>query len=101
MIDRADDHFELDISRARTAVGWEPRRSLRETMPTIVAALEADPWAWYRENELEMPRWLREVEPKPGRPGTAGLDLDRLMQIPSVAGRDPGQIRELVRGGRP
>jgi nucleoside-diphosphate-sugar epimerase len=101
MIDRADDHFELNIGRARTAVGWEPKRSLRETLPKIVAALEADPWAWYRENELEMPRWLREVEPKSAGGGTAELDLTRLTQIPALAGRDPSQLQQLVRGGRP
>lgn len=61
MIDRADDHYELDISRARTVVGWEPRYRLREALPKVVAALKADPWAWYRENELQMPAWLEAV----------------------------------------
>ena len=27
MIDLADDHYALDISRARTLLGWEPRHS--------------------------------------------------------------------------
>lgn len=96
MIDRADDHFELDISRARTAVGWEPKRSLRETLPKIVAALKADPWAWYRENDLEMPRWLREVEPKPALADLAALDLHRLMQSLGLAAEDVRQLRDLV-----
>jgi len=55
MIDRANDHYALDITRARTVLGWEPRRSLRETLPKMVAALKADPLAWYRENDLEPP----------------------------------------------
>ncbi|HET7009446.1 MAG TPA: NAD(P)-dependent oxidoreductase [Anaerolineales bacterium] len=63
MIDRADEHFELDITRARTVVGWEPRRRLRESLPKVVAALKADPWAWYRENELAIPAWLEAVAP--------------------------------------
>lgn len=63
MIDRADDHYELDITRVRTVTEWEPKRRLRETLPKIVAALKADPWAWYRENELEMPAWLAETLP--------------------------------------
>ena len=33
MIDRANDHYALDITRARTLLGWEPKRSLRETLP--------------------------------------------------------------------
>ncbi|MDP2702680.1 MAG: SPW repeat protein, partial [Candidatus Rokubacteria bacterium] len=55
MIDRANDHYALDMTRARTLLGWEPKRSLRETLPQMVAALKADPLGWYRENELEPP----------------------------------------------
>ncbi len=99
MIDRADDHFELDISRARLAVGWQPKRSLRETLPTIVAALKADPWAWYRENDLEMPQWLREVEPKPAPADTAALDLHRLMQFRGLTDRDVRQLQDLLLAG--
>lgn len=53
MIDRANDHYALDITRARTLLDWEPRHSLRETMPKMVAALQADPFGWYREHGLE------------------------------------------------
>jgi hypothetical protein len=53
MIDRANDHYALDITRARTLLGWEPKRSLRETLPKMIAALKADPLGWYRENDLE------------------------------------------------
>jgi nucleoside-diphosphate-sugar epimerase len=55
MIDLADDHYALDITRARTVLGWEPRRSLRETLPTMIADLKADPIRWYRANKLEPP----------------------------------------------
>jgi len=55
MIDRANDHYALDITRARTLLGWEPKRSLRETLPKMVAALSADPLGWYRENDLDPP----------------------------------------------
>lgn len=59
MIDRADDHYALDISRARTLLGWEPRHQLRDTLPAIIARLRADPLRWYRENKLgEPPRRL-------------------------------------------
>lgn len=59
MIDRASDHYVLDVSRARTVLDWEPTRSLRETLPKMVAALQADPRGWYLENELEPPASLR------------------------------------------
>jgi nucleoside-diphosphate-sugar epimerase len=61
MIDRANDHYALDITRARTLLGWEPKRSLRETLPKMAAALKADPLGWYRENELEPPSKLEET----------------------------------------
>jgi nucleoside-diphosphate-sugar epimerase len=63
MIDLADDHYELDISKARAVLGWAPARSLQATLPRMVAALRADPVGWYREHELEVPAWLAaEVE---------------------------------------
>ena len=60
MIDRANDHYALDITRARTQLGWEPKRSLRDTLPKMVSGLKADPLAWYRENELEPSSNVRE-----------------------------------------
>jgi nucleoside-diphosphate-sugar epimerase len=53
MIDLADDHYELDTGKARSILGWEPKRSLRETLPEMISALLADPIGWYRENELK------------------------------------------------
>jgi hypothetical protein len=55
MVDRANDHYALDISRARDVLGWNPKRSLRDTLPKMVAALKADPIGFYRENELQPP----------------------------------------------
>ena len=60
MIDRANDHYALDITRARTLLGWEPKRSLRESLPKMVEALKADPPGWYHENKLEPPSSLGE-----------------------------------------
>jgi nucleoside-diphosphate-sugar epimerase len=61
MIDLADDHFALDITRARTHLGWEPWHSLRETLPKIVNALTADPAAWYEAHQLTPPDSLTEA----------------------------------------
>jgi nucleoside-diphosphate-sugar epimerase len=55
MIDLADDHFELDISRARDTLGWQPRHSLRDTLPRMISALKTSPEDWYRENKLDPP----------------------------------------------
>jgi nucleoside-diphosphate-sugar epimerase len=56
MIDLADEHYALDISRARELLGWEPKRSLRTSLPAMAKALHADPATWYKENKLEMPQ---------------------------------------------
>ncbi|MCI0465164.1 MAG: NAD(P)-dependent oxidoreductase [Gemmataceae bacterium] len=61
MIDLADNHYALDIARARTLLGWEPKHALRATLPKMVAALQSDPRAWYRANKLEPPSSLEET----------------------------------------
>lgn len=63
MIDHADDHYALDITQVRTLLDWEPKHSLRDTLPCMVDALKADPAAWYREHELAGPSWLTEKSP--------------------------------------
>ncbi|MEO8574335.1 MAG: NAD(P)-dependent oxidoreductase [Pyrinomonadaceae bacterium] len=62
MIDRANDHYALDITRAKTLLGWEPKRTLRETIPKMIDALKADPVKFYRENDLELRSQLTETE---------------------------------------
>ena len=79
MVDLADDNIELDITRARTMLGWDPKRSLRETLPKMIPALKADPFAWYRENELKPPLWLRELAPA-GDP-TKEIEPHELMRL--------------------
>ena len=58
MVDMADDHYALDISRACELIGWQPRRSIRATLPRIVQALKDEPIAWYRANGITPPPWL-------------------------------------------
>ena len=61
MVRMADDHYELDISRARKLLGWEPKHRLKDTLPSIVAALKSDPKAWYEKNGLTLPPTLAEA----------------------------------------
>jgi nucleoside-diphosphate-sugar epimerase/uncharacterized membrane protein len=61
MIDLSSDHYELDISRAKSQLGWQPRHSLRDVLPRICAALERDPLQWYRDNGLTPPAWLEQL----------------------------------------
>ena len=52
MVDNSNDHYILDVSRARTLLGWEPKHRLRDTLPAMVAALKRDPEGWYAANKL-------------------------------------------------
>ena len=61
MIDRANDHYALDLTRARSLLGWEPTRTLRATLPKMVAAMQADPRGWYQDNDLTFPSKLQQA----------------------------------------
>jgi hypothetical protein len=52
MINLADDHYEMDISRAVTHLNWEPKHDLKSTLPEMIGKLKANPDKWYKENEL-------------------------------------------------
>ncbi len=69
MIDRANDHYALDITRARELLGWEPKKSLRGTIPVMVAALKADPVLFYQENDLELPDELENESKEAAKDG--------------------------------
>src|SRR3546814_14104444 len=52
MVRMADDHYEIDISRARQLLDWEPRHRLKDALPAMVKALKDDPAGWYKANDI-------------------------------------------------
>lgn len=58
MIDRADDHYELDITRAKKVLGWQPKYRVDKVIPRWIEELKRDPVMWYDENKLRAPRGL-------------------------------------------
>ena len=75
MVAMADDHYALDIRRARQLLGWEPRHRLQDDLPQMVAALKADPAAWYAANGITAPGWVTQasgVDAVPLADDTAG-----------------------------
>lgn len=58
MVDLADDHYELNIARAKELLDWEPKHSLREDLPAIVKELKANPLSWYKRNKLIPAEWV-------------------------------------------
>jgi hypothetical protein len=55
MVAMADDHYALDIRRARDLLGWEPQHHLADELPHLVDDLKADPTAWYAANGVVPP----------------------------------------------
>ncbi len=53
MIDLADDHFELDSSRAKKLIGWKPKHGLRDTLPKMIKNLKDNPEHFYKVNKLK------------------------------------------------
>ncbi|MDN5881851.1 MAG: NAD-dependent epimerase/dehydratase family protein [Nitrosospira sp.] len=76
MVALSDDHFELDISRARKLLNWQSRHMLRETLPKIIGHLKRGPGAWYRRNKLPVPLWLEDIE-ESSLPSTKLIDNNR------------------------
>ncbi len=61
MIDLADDHWELDCSKAKRVLGWTPKHSVRETLPKMISFLKSNPAEFYHTNGLELPKRLAET----------------------------------------
>ena len=53
MVDLADDHYELDVSRAKRLLGWVAKRTLGDTLPKMIDLLKKDPDKFYKINGLK------------------------------------------------
>ena len=58
MVTMANDHYALDIGRARDLLGWEPKHRLKDELPRMVAAFKDDPIGWYEANGVTPPGWF-------------------------------------------
>jgi len=81
MVELADDHYELDVSRAQALLGWAPRHALREELPAIVEALKADPLAWYEANRIPAPEWLETITEHPAAAHTLLEKFERSVRL--------------------
>src|SRR3546814_10443171 len=79
MVEASNDHYVLDIDRARQLLGWEPKHRLRNALPKMVAALKRDPQGWYKANKLN-PALVAWYGQRPVTPARAKHD----------GGADPG-----------
>ena len=53
MIEIADNHYALDISKAKKTLQWEPKHSVDVTLKIMLDHLKEDPVKWYKENNLD------------------------------------------------
>jgi nucleoside-diphosphate-sugar epimerase len=67
MVRMADDHYALDISRARALLDWMPEHRLKAELPVMIATLKRDPVAWYEANGITPPDWLAQGDVSKGR----------------------------------
>lgn len=64
MIDLASDHYDLDISRARELLDWQPKHNIYDGLKDLVASLKKDPASWYKRNGILLPDWVQTAKEK-------------------------------------
>jgi nucleoside-diphosphate-sugar epimerase/disulfide bond formation protein DsbB len=62
MVRMADDHYALDVRRARELLGWEPKRRLQNELPDMVRAVKDDPASWYQRHKIDPPDWIETAD---------------------------------------
>lgn len=74
MVEQSNNHYVLDVSRARDFLDWRPKHSLRKTLPKIVKALKRDPMGWYKTNNLNpaLVAWYGKPSPHGAEPNGNG-----------------------------
>jgi nucleoside-diphosphate-sugar epimerase len=65
MVWLADDHYELDVSRAHRLIDWQPRHRLRGVLPGMIGKLKQNPVEWYSRNHIPVPLWLEDLAAQP------------------------------------
>lgn len=87
MIEQSDVHYELDLSRARRLLGWEPQHRLVATLPEMVRRLKADPPGWYARNKLS-----------PSTVAASAPEIDKAgRRLAGPLEREPDAVRAEVR----
>lgn len=62
MVALSDDHFELNIANAKKLLAWQPKHTLRKTLPKIIGHLKKNPTEWYKRNKIPLPIWLENIK---------------------------------------
>lgn len=68
MIEMASDHYELDIQKIETALGWSPKHRIQTSLIKLIDNLKADPVKWYKNNNIKIPAWFRAAKEQQQNP---------------------------------
>jgi nucleoside-diphosphate-sugar epimerase len=72
-----NDHYALDIRRARELLGWEPRHRLKDDLPAIIAELKRKPIAWYQRHRIKPQPWAITVYEAGSNPETLRANYEK------------------------
>lgn len=59
MIKLADEHYELNISKAKKIFDWEPKYKLEDCLRKMCMDVQDDPVNWYKMNGLMMTKGMK------------------------------------------
>jgi nucleoside-diphosphate-sugar epimerase len=82
-----NDHYALDIGRARKLLGWEPHHRLKDVLPAIIDDLRRHPIGWYDKNHIKPQPWAVTAAEAGTNPETLRADHERARR------RDYGRYR--------
>lgn len=71
-----NDHYALDIRRARKLLGWEPRHRLKDDLAAIVAELKRDPIGWYERHKIKPQPWAVTAHEEGANPETLRAEYE-------------------------
>jgi nucleoside-diphosphate-sugar epimerase len=72
-----NDHYALDIRRARQLLGWEPRHRLKDDLPAIIAELKRAPIRWYERHRIKPQPWAITVYEAGSNPETLRVNYEK------------------------
>ncbi|MGD9683712.1 MAG: NAD-dependent epimerase/dehydratase family protein [Candidatus Obscuribacterales bacterium] len=56
MVDLAEDHYDLDVGKARRYLQWEAEHLVVDCVGTMIAGLKEDPEVWYSHHGMALDR---------------------------------------------
>lgn len=62
LMDLSSDHYDLDITKAKKQLNWQPKYQIKKTLPKIIQDLKNDPEHWYETHGILVPDWMKAIQ---------------------------------------